>query len=336
MPTVIEQILDDEIARALARPNGDPGELVDFTSCEILDKKAIPLVLKLLAKLFPLPEEWGHVKRIRPVAKGTGGYVRVLLGRSPSDGSSIVKGCADASIEDTKILGEKLGAQVVVKLPKYKPRTIDEAKLWSRDYWPVAFSSSKSDLVAKRGLGIVDNIYDEEPRISRWMDKVSSYGGKAVALIIDPVSDTVVAEGFDRRKEEDHPLRHACMVCIGKASEKVRQTRVAYNLGKYQARSDFNPKRRKVDTDTLLERFDPISSYLCTDLELYTFHEPCKMCSMALLHSRIKRVFYKQPSPGTGALGSERKLHCIPQLNHHFEVFKVTSCDAKGVQGDVM
>jgi tRNA-specific adenosine deaminase 3 len=41
---------------------------------------------------------------------------------------------------------------------------------------------------------------------------------------------------------------------------------------------------------------------------------------MALLHSRIGRVFYHKPSR-TGALGTVYKIHSHKSLNHHFKVF---------------
>jgi len=44
-------------------------------------------------------------------------------------------------------------------------------------------------------------------------------------------------------------------------------------------------------------------------------------CSMALVHSRIRRLYYGDPSPD-GALGTKYKLHTQPGLNHKFEVFR--------------
>ncbi|CAI5501756.1 unnamed protein product [Closterium sp. Naga37s-1] len=66
-----------------------------------------------------------------------------------------------------------------------------------------------------------------------------------------------------------------------------------------------------------------VRPYLCTGFDAFLLHEPCIMCAMALVHQRVRRVFYAIPSAEGGALGSCWKLHGVKSLNHHYEVFRV-------------
>jgi len=45
---------------------------------------------------------------------------------------------------------------------------------------------------------------------------------------------------------------------------------------------------------------------------------------MALVHSRIGRVFYIEKNDNDGGLESYHQIHIQPELNHHFQVFKIT------------
>ncbi|RVW83591.1 hypothetical protein CK203_039275 [Vitis vinifera] len=47
-------------------------------------------------------------------------------------------------------------------------------------------------------------------------------------------------------------------------------------------------------------------------------------CAMALVHQRIRRIFYAFPNPNAGALGSVHRLQGEKSLNHHYAVFRVS------------
>lgn len=105
----------------------------------------------------------------------------------------------------------------------------------------------------------------------------------------------VVGRGSDRRQTE-HGLRHAAIVAIDNVAEVQKR------------QAECSP------TDEV--------DYLCTGFTAYLTREPCVMCCMALLHSRIARVVYSAASPATGgALESKFRIHSAKGLNHHFQVY---------------
>lgn len=66
---------------------------------------------------------------------------------------------------------------------------------------------------------------------------------------------------------------------------------------------------------------DETEGYICTNCDVYLSSEPCMMCAMALLHSRVRRVFFARYLQEAGALASRWCLHLNKKLNHSFLVF---------------
>jgi tRNA(Arg) A34 adenosine deaminase TadA len=64
--------------------------------------------------------------------------------------------------------------------------------------------------------------------------------------------------------------------------------------------------------------------YLCTGFDCYVAREPCAMCAMALVHSRMRRVVFLETDPVGGAVGGAFRLHGKTALNHHFDVFQLS------------
>ncbi|KNC87596.1 hypothetical protein, variant [Sphaeroforma arctica JP610] len=104
----------------------------------------------------------------------------------------------------------------------------------------------------------------------------------AGCVIVDPVTDTVVGTGRD---SESDPLAHAVFVAVDDIA------------------------RSQVEKSGRMTRSKPGEPYLCTGYDAYITKEPCIMCAMALVHSRVRRVFYGVSDKYIGGLGGRYSLH---------------------------
>lgn len=129
----------------------------------------------------------------------------------------------------------------------------------------------------------------------------------------------------DTRRSTSHPLRHAVLNLVRKIAD--------YRAPPSEATLAMEPVRsvpetafaESVDADTAPQNG---AHYLLTSLTAFLSHEPCIMCSMALLHSRVKEIYYLIPMAKTGGCGG---CACVPKLegvNHRFAIARWS----KGVQ----
>ncbi len=65
---------------------------------------------------------------------------------------------------------------------------------------------------------------------------------------------------------------------------------------------------------------EQLGNYRLTECSLYVTLEPCAMCCGAMIHARIKRLYFGASDPKTGACGSVLDLMAEPRLNHHTQV----------------
>jgi tRNA-specific adenosine deaminase 3 len=121
-------------------------------------------------------------------------------------------------------------------------------------------------------------------------------------VIVNFQTGEIVARGAD--ETHLHPLRHASFVCIDHVA-KQEVSRMKNTTSEFTTKTS-SPSDRQ---------------YLCSQFDAYLTIEPCSMCSMALLHSRIGRVIYGSSNPLLGGLGGKFFIHTEKSLNHHFEVY---------------
>ncbi|KAL8709802.1 MAG: hypothetical protein Q9220_005588, partial [cf. Caloplaca sp. 1 TL-2023] len=153
-------------------------------------------------------------------------------------------------------------------------------------------------------------------------------GGKVVVVAGD---GRWIGGKFEKGEEgrgNGNPMAHAVMRAIGLVARKRRELAAASSSsaisfasgrspsGKEDARSGIEGGSNHFHATPLsdLERAFyhqgnsiPPNGYLCLNLDIYVSHEPCVMCSMALLHSRFGRVVFGKRMPRTGGLTAETR-----------------------------
>ncbi len=61
-------------------------------------------------------------------------------------------------------------------------------------------------------------------------------------------------------------------------------------------------------------------NYRLPGTTMFVTIEPCPMCAGAMIHARVKRVFFGASDPKGGAFGSVMNINSVPGLNHRIEV----------------
>src|SRR5260370_36070479 len=63
-----------------------------------------------------------------------------------------------------------------------------------------------------------------------------------------------------------------------------------------------------------------VGDWRLTDCDLYVTKEPCAMCAVAVVHTRIRRVIFGCADPSAGAAGSVMNLLQMQSFNHHCQI----------------
>ncbi|CCK69686.1 Tad3p KNAG_0C05880 [Huiozyma naganishii CBS 8797] len=190
-----------------------------------------------------------------------------------------------------------------VKVPRIGPSTKELITEWSTKYWPINWNGNPNDQILTSYEFDMDLIKDLLGRITAKASSEQLTGNRfpIVSAFVDPKDKANVLFATDKRCNPSYNmLDHSIMRGIRKVAE--RQKANAFN---------------KTFTGT---------TYLCVDYDVYTTHEPCSMCAMALIHSRVKRCIFIKDMPETGSLkvgsGDGYCIHSNKALNSKYEVFQ--------------
>ncbi|CAL8266237.1 unnamed protein product [Lota lota] len=307
-------------------------ELISAFAAPITDKKETSRLIKELRCLYPLTG-LQHIKRVRSRKPADGLHSPEVLVCLVSDAPDVdlhSESLAIDSLLPSNSVGlDGLGPPFLVKIPAFPPLTRPQFQVASK-HWPTTFHEDKQVTVALRGELFSQ---PQKARMQGYMEAAlaaARAGGglgsgqePVGAAMVDPKEERIIAVGHDCRG--GNPLHHAVMVCIDLVARG--QGGGAYRFEEYPActaalsLTSSHSKPASETSKTIARVVDEGQPYICTGYDLYVTREPCVMCAMALVHSRIGRVFYGTAS-SDGALGTRYKIHTQKDLNHRFDVFK--------------
>ena len=276
----------------------------------LMEKQKASLILSRLSEVLPLQRiGLGHLKRARkPMSEdNTNNQLEVMLApislidQIPLDITSLLK--------STKEL-------ITFKVA---PESKEEWERWN-PLWPMYHRPS--DLQRSRMQGCsIDDIRKARNKFERVKHDALQYGhhnnhnhddNSQGAVVINPNNGKVIMSSYralqhlikDQSEPDlyhNHPLYTPVLLCIHGVAEIIC---------------------KRLEPDDGQEAL-PSDPYLCTGLEFYLMREPDLMSSMALIHSRVKTVVFRDFDKKNGGTGTHFHIHDNRQLNHRYRVYQL-------------
>lgn len=267
--------------------------------CDIPASYSKPLLLFIREFITPFDEiSFTHIKRFDKINKE---LERTIL-------RTVV--CSQTFIDQSSTLEEyfkqntnesELSANIkfyATELPAQNPTTKEIAQDWSSKYWPMSWKGNpyhqelkNSNLVLGKEQDTIEQLILAAKSAPKDFPVVTIFARERLGKESHEIIDVF----YDNR--QNSILLHSVMNGIEGIAYKEKHSR------------STNPSLAD-------------AGYLCQDILVYTTHEPCIMCCMALVHSRISRITYLKPVKDTGGLESHYQLGDRPALNWRFKIWK--------------
>lgn len=212
----------------------------------------------------------------------------------------------------------------IMTVPGDVPASEAQAKQWSQEYWPTIYKKHNpfgaQPAMVALAIKELEADMDEYMDLARKVGKETSRacigedigvvaverpkkGRPAIVMIAGDARWRLSGKTLSQGHDNGNVMAHAVMRVISLIANKrqaISTGSPSPDSGTRDAFTDIplTPMEMKAYETSDIEA----GGYLCLDLELYLTHEPCIMCSMALLHSRVGRVIFENPMPLTGGL----------------------------------
>ena len=212
----------------------------------------------------------------------------------------------------------------VIEVPSTPPTSHDQAEQFSQQYWPTVYKGgnsfgphpsifahateeiqhdAKDHMVLAMHAGLATSFEAKgEPIGAVIVDRSYSKGPIIVVVAGDARWNNVTKP---QERASGNVMAHAVMRAIGMVAKRrlaLTNALQAPAMDGEQLNSFSDEPLTPLERDIYSRDVLAPGGYLCLDLELYLTHEPCVMCSMAILHSRFGKVVFGQRLPRTGGL----------------------------------
>ena len=240
-----------------------------------------------------------------------------------------------------------------IPVPRLAPTSQEQATLWTTKYWRTTYNRNHSFGPHPHLLLKAEEEIREDA--GKWMDlaaevarEASSTGsGERIGVVIfdrragvgRPVAVAGDARWLDwPRVGAGNVAAHAVVRGIGMIAEGLRcRDEPEGKITMTEEEGIFKDRPLGAIERAYCRPAQGNDGYLCHNLEIYCTHEPCVMCSMAIVHSRFGKVVFGQSLPRTGGLCADGELgHGLfwrKELNWTLHAWQWES-DAVGANGD--
>jgi len=274
----------------------DSIETVNVFVDTIVDRKFTSNIVKSLAELSKIPS-LTHLKRVNNQTV----ILTLAVDFKPDECVTMLK---SKGFDFAGLSGQLR----TIPVPASMPKTCSQNKR-ARELWPCNFHPNKQ-LESILSGEFFDQLQlatiDSHMRVAL---ECANNGDGVGAIVVNPLDNEILARSEDFRVK--HPVKHAVMCVV----DEVAKTQGGGVWNRF-------PNMNESLQVTAVDKDGP---YLCTGYDVYVTREPCVMCAMALVHSRVRRVFYgyskSNDDDGPGGLGGSVSVHLLKGINHRFEVY---------------
>uniref|UniRef100_A0A6G1SGZ1 tRNA-specific adenosine deaminase-like protein 3 n=1 Tax=Aceria tosichella TaxID=561515 RepID=A0A6G1SGZ1_9ACAR len=337
----IEPILEDELSQI------EP-PLMRVVVADLVGPRRDINKIFTLTKDFVLPVEGiKHLRRVRDTEDGR--IECILAGLESANGDDAVSTSGDdqdfiSRIEDSlERNGVILKDYRIVQVPARPARTDAQLEACSR-IWPTKFAKSEHLIKFIQG-----SIIDDSERLviqsitNGLLDYFTNANCKSTSGAVIFRYAKVYGLGLScSATTRANPTKHSPMIAIDSVARNAgaghwpaETHSIGHDLlGELQKLLDDKPELadHKMDANFL--------PYICTNYDIIITEEPCMMCTMGLIQSRIRRLFYLDTKQVANAedvkFASSCRPVCYPDkaieeffihrdksINHRFEAWRI-------------